>query len=84
MQNLQNKRLKSKHQGVHNVECLFVAFEKEISIIIARDTNHKTKAYQAAENNHVDHILDATTVPADITEVTRILLIHPCFIRLKD
>ena len=48
----------------------FVAFEKEISIVIARDTNHKTKAYQAAENNHVDHILDATTVPADITDKT--------------
>jgi len=48
----------------------FVEFEKEISIIIARDTNHKTKAYQPAENNHVDHILDATTVPADITDKT--------------
>ena len=48
----------------------FVAFEKEISIIIARDTNHKTKAYQAAENNHVNHILDTTKVPADITGKT--------------
>ena len=48
----------------------FVEFEKEISIIIARDINHKTKAYQAAENNHVDHILDATSVPADITDKT--------------
>ena len=48
----------------------FIAFEKEISIIIARDTNHKTKAYQAAENNHVNHILDTTKVPADITGKT--------------
>ena len=48
----------------------FVAFEKEISIDIARDTNYKTKAYQTAENNHVDHILDTTRVPADITDKT--------------
>ena len=48
----------------------FVAFEKEISVVIARDTNHKTKAYQTAENNHVDHILDTTRVPADITDKT--------------
>jgi len=48
----------------------FIAFEKEISIVIARDTNYKIKAYQAAENNHVDHILDTTKVPADITDKT--------------
>ena len=33
-------------------------------------TNYKTKAYQTAENNHVDHILDTTRVPADITDKT--------------
>ena len=48
----------------------FIKFEKEISVIVARDVNHQTKVYQPVENKHVNHILDTTIVPANITEKT--------------
>ncbi len=44
----------------------FVAFDKEISVIIARDAEGNTQAYGPAENVHVRHILDVTSVPADL------------------
>jgi 5-(carboxyamino)imidazole ribonucleotide synthase len=45
----------------------WVPFEKEISIMIARDANGVTTAYDPAENQHRDHILDLSIVPARIT-----------------
>ena len=48
----------------------FIKFEREISVIVARDVNHHTKVYQPVENRHVNHILDTTIVPANITEKT--------------
>jgi 5-(carboxyamino)imidazole ribonucleotide synthase len=44
----------------------FVAFEKEISVVVARGADGKVRAYDAAENVHRHHILHTSTVPADI------------------
>lgn len=44
----------------------FVPFEKEISVVVARNLLGEVKNYDAAENVHQDHILATSTVPADI------------------
>jgi 5-(carboxyamino)imidazole ribonucleotide synthase len=44
----------------------FVAFQKEISVVVARGADGKVRAYDAAENVHRHHILHTSTVPADI------------------
>ena len=41
-----------------------VDFEKEISVIVARDPAGNMRAFPVAENVHRDHILDVTIVPA--------------------
>lgn len=44
----------------------FVPFEKEISVVVARNVAGEVRAFDAAENVHRDHILFTSTVPADI------------------
>ncbi len=44
----------------------FVPFEREISVIAARNEQGQTVSYDIAENVHKDQILKTTTVPADI------------------
>lgn len=44
----------------------FVDFECEVSVIVARSLSGQVAAYCAVENSHAHHILDTTTVPADI------------------
>lgn len=48
----------------------FVAFEKEISVVVARGLDGSIAAYEAAENLHRHHILKTSTVPAAITSAT--------------
>ncbi len=48
----------------------FIPFEREISVIIARSQSGEMIAYDPGENKHVDHILDQTIVPANITDDT--------------
>ena len=43
-----------------------IDFEKEISVIVARDPAGTIKAFPVAENIHRNHILDITIVPANI------------------
>lgn len=43
-----------------------IDFDKEISVIVARDPKGEMKAFPVAENIHRDHILDITIVPAGI------------------
>lgn len=60
-----------RRQG--HVECVlesFVEFEKEVSVVIARGINGKTKDYGVIENHHVDHILDLSLAPAEVPEET--------------
>lgn len=45
----------------------FVPFEKEISVIIARDQAGHVAAYDPAENVHQNHILKSSTVPGNIS-----------------
>ncbi len=44
----------------------FVAFEREISVIVARDLGGRVAAYVPVENRHKHHILDETIAPANL------------------
>jgi 5-(carboxyamino)imidazole ribonucleotide synthase len=44
----------------------FMPFEKEISVVVARNVAGEVKSFDAAENVHRDHILFTSTVPASI------------------
>lgn len=44
----------------------FVPFEKEISVVVARNAAGEVRTFDAAENVHRDHILYTSTVPAQI------------------
>jgi 5-(carboxyamino)imidazole ribonucleotide synthase len=44
-----------------------IDFDREISVIVARDPNAEMKAFPIAENIHRDHILDITIVPAGVS-----------------
>ncbi len=48
----------------------FIAFTKEISVVIARDKYGKTESYGPMLNQHKNHILHKTTVPCDLTTAT--------------
>jgi 5-(carboxyamino)imidazole ribonucleotide synthase len=48
----------------------FVAFDREISVILARGADGAIAAYEPAENVHRDGILRTSTVPAGITRKT--------------
>jgi len=49
----------------------FVPFEREISIIAARDADGRVVAFDPAENVHRDGILHTSTLPARITASTQ-------------
>ena len=48
----------------------FVPFEKEVSVIVARNPQGETAAYPVVENHHENHILDTTTAPANVSKET--------------
>lgn len=48
----------------------FVPFEREISVIVARNSNGMVRDYDAAENVHENHILHKSIVPARIDALT--------------
>jgi 5-(carboxyamino)imidazole ribonucleotide synthase len=48
----------------------FIPFEREVSVIIARSQSGQMVAYDPGENKHLNHILDETIVPANITVET--------------
>ncbi|WDR01189.1 5-(carboxyamino)imidazole ribonucleotide synthase [Devosia algicola] len=45
----------------------FVPFDKEISVVVARNVQGQVKTFDAAENLHKNHILHTSTVPANIS-----------------
>jgi len=56
---------------IKSTDCIlegFVAFEREISIIAARNTNGEIVCYPPAENVHKNGILHTSTIPANISE----------------
>lgn len=44
----------------------FIPFAREISVLVARNSNGDLAAYEPGENVHLNHILHTTTVPANI------------------
>jgi 5-(carboxyamino)imidazole ribonucleotide synthase len=55
------------YKGTQAVLEEWVAFEREISVIIARSLEGQMVTYPVCENRHADHILDLTVVPADVS-----------------
>lgn len=47
-----------------------VPFEYELSVIVARDKDGKTVTYGPMLNEHRNHILDKTYVPANVSKIT--------------
>jgi 5-(carboxyamino)imidazole ribonucleotide synthase len=45
----------------------FVPFEREISVVAARDRDGRIACFDVAENEHLNHILKVSRVPADVT-----------------
>lgn len=45
----------------------FIPFEREISVVIARDRDGELQSFDVAENVHKDHILKVSRVPAAIS-----------------
>lgn len=45
----------------------FVDFALEVSVMVARGQDGETATWPAVENRHVNHILDTTIAPADIS-----------------
>ncbi|WP_026567600.1 5-(carboxyamino)imidazole ribonucleotide synthase [Bacillus sp. UNC41MFS5] len=50
----------------------FIPFSKEISVIVARNTQGQTKTFPVVENIHINNILHQSFVPARITDEQRI------------
>jgi 5-(carboxyamino)imidazole ribonucleotide synthase len=48
----------------------FVPFRKEISVVCARTVAGQVVSYPVVENEHRRHILDVSTVPADVAPAT--------------
>ncbi len=44
-----------------------IAFDREVSVVVARTADGRTKCLPVFENEHHNHILDITTVPAAIS-----------------
>ncbi|MRH44905.1 5-(carboxyamino)imidazole ribonucleotide synthase [Aquibacillus halophilus] len=57
-----------------NGRCMFeqwLAFDKEISVVLTRTMDRKITFFPIAENQHENHILHKTIAPASISEATR-------------
>ena len=53
-------------RGQQGILEAFAPFEREVSVVAARSANGETAAFDVAENDHVNHILDTTILPARI------------------
>eukprot|EP01117_Protostelium_nocturnum_P013749 TRINITY_DN5164_c0_g1_i2.p1 TRINITY_DN5164_c0_g1~~TRINITY_DN5164_c0_g1_i2.p1 ORF type:complete len:572 (+),score=169.12 TRINITY_DN5164_c0_g1_i2:121-1836(+) len=63
-----------KMQSVHSQSAIlegFISFEKEVSVIVGRDLNGNVECFPLVENEHENHILKKTTVPAHVSEQTK-------------
>ncbi|MBB3207142.1 5-(carboxyamino)imidazole ribonucleotide synthase [Rhodopirellula rubra] len=47
-----------------------IHFEREVSVVVARRADGKSTTFPVFENDHRNHILDLTTLPANITPET--------------
>ncbi|MEZ4593392.1 MAG: 5-(carboxyamino)imidazole ribonucleotide synthase [Chloroflexota bacterium] len=56
-------------QAVGKVDCIlegWVDFEREVSMVAARDVNGRIAHYNLIENSHANHILDVSVAPANV------------------
>ncbi|QDT11727.1 5-(carboxyamino)imidazole ribonucleotide synthase [Planctomycetes bacterium K23_9] len=44
-----------------------IEFDREVSVVVARTVDGRTKCFPVFENDHCNHILDVTTVPANVS-----------------
>jgi 5-(carboxyamino)imidazole ribonucleotide synthase len=57
-------------RSVLNEPCIlegFIAFEREVSVVAARTREGKVECFEVIENEHRDHILKTSRVPAKVT-----------------
>jgi 5-(carboxyamino)imidazole ribonucleotide synthase len=57
-------------QAMHAVPCIlegFVPFEREVSVVAARTADGAVACYEVTENEHANHILKRSTVPAQVS-----------------
>lgn len=52
----------------HWVAEKFIPFDREISVIVARTPAGQSECFPVFENEHANHILDLTTLPANVDE----------------
>ncbi len=50
----------------------YVPFEREVSIVAARSRDGRVECFDLIENEHRDHILKTSRVPADVPETVRV------------
>src|SRR5581483_1187983 len=58
-------------QKLHHVPCIleaFIPFEREVSVVAARSADGKVECFDVTENEHRDHILKTSRVPAKVSE----------------
>jgi 5-(carboxyamino)imidazole ribonucleotide synthase len=57
-------------QSLLNAPCVlegFIDFEREVSVVAARTRDDKVECFEVTENEHRDHILKTSRVPAKVT-----------------
>jgi 5-(carboxyamino)imidazole ribonucleotide synthase len=57
-------------RSLHNAPCIvegFIDFEREASVVAARSRDGKVECFEVTENEHRDHILKISRVPAKVT-----------------
>ncbi len=57
-------------RSVQNAPCIvegFIAFEREVSVVVARAADGTVECFEATENEHRDHILKISKVPAKVS-----------------
>jgi len=57
-------------RSVQNAPCIlegFIDFEREVSVVAARTREGKVECFEVTENEHRDHILKISRVPAKVT-----------------
>jgi 5-(carboxyamino)imidazole ribonucleotide synthase len=57
-------------RSVRNAPCIlegFISFEREVSVVAARTRDGKVECFEVTENEHRDHILKISRVPAKLT-----------------
>lgn len=59
-----------KYKGYPLMAENYIEFDRELSIVVARDQHKRCVIYPIAENIHLDSILRLTRVPANITSAT--------------